>query len=119
MRPQEWGRCTQECVRHNPGGILLNMDRRTFLAATGTAFAQSPSDNVTAALIGAGGRGRYLAGVFAKDKDVRVGAVCDVYEPNLEKGLSETGNQARACRNYKQLLDNKEIDVVIIATPEH
>ncbi len=95
------------------------MDRRSFLVASGTAFAQSPSDNISVGLIGAGGRGRYLAGVFAKDQGVRVGAVCDVYEPNLEKGLSEGGNQARAYRNYKQLLDNKEIDVVIIGTPEH
>ena len=95
------------------------MDRRTFLLSSGAAFAQAPSDQLSVALIGAGGRGRYLAGVFAKDKGVRVGAVCDVYEPNLEKGLSETGNQARAYRNYKQLLESKEIDAVIIATPEH
>ncbi len=95
------------------------MDRRSFLIAGGAAFATPPSDQLRVALIGAGGRGRYLAGVFEKDPSVRVVAVCDVYEPNLEKGLSELGNRPRAVRDYKKLLEDKDIDVVIIATPEH
>ncbi len=95
------------------------MDRRFFLLSTGTAFAASPNEQLRAGLIGAGGRGRYLAGVFEQDPAVEVAAVCDVYEPNLEKGLSELGHPATPYRNYKQLLDDPEIDVVIIATPEH
>lgn len=60
---------------------------------------------------------------FQKDPSVHVGAVCDVYEPNLEKALS-TASKAqagapKAYRNYKQLLDDKDVDAVLIATPEH
>ncbi len=95
------------------------MNRRTFLISGSAALGAAPSDRLRVALIGAGGRGRYLAGVFAKDSTVEIAGVCDVYEPNLEKGLSEAGNQAKAYRDYRQLLDNSEIDIVIIATPEH
>jgi predicted dehydrogenase len=62
--------------------------------------------------------------VFQKDGAVQVGAVCDVYEPNLERALSaaakdQGGTSPRAYRNYKQLLGDKSIDAVLIATPEH
>ena len=48
--------------------------------------------------------------------------ICDVYEPNLERGLSaasKAGSSAKAYRNYKQLLDDKNVNAVLIATPEH
>lgn len=96
------------------------MNRRVFLmASSGAALAQSPQKRLVVGLIGSGGRGRTLAGRFRRDPDVQIGAVCDVYEPNLEAGLSAAGGGAKACRNYKDLLANKEIDAVIIATPEH
>lgn len=61
--------------------------------------------------------------VFQKDPAVRVGGICDVYEPNLERALSTAakveGNQPRAYRNYRQLLEDKNINAVLIATPEH
>lgn len=61
--------------------------------------------------------------VFQKDPRLHVSAICDVYEPNLEKALS-TASKAqsgapKAYRNYRQLLDDKEIDAVLIASPEH
>jgi predicted dehydrogenase len=93
--------------------------RRTFLlGAAGAGLAQSPAAPVAAGLIGAGGRGRYLQRLFRRDPAVRMAGVCDVYEPNLEAGLSESGG-ARAYRNYRALLDNQEVQAVIIATPEH
>jgi predicted dehydrogenase len=55
---------------------------------------------------------------FARDASVRLTAVCDVYEPNLEAGLS-LAKGAKAYRHYKELLNDKNVDIVIIATPEH
>ena len=95
------------------------MDRRIFLMSSAATLAAAPSDQLRVGLIGAGGRGRYLAGVFERNPGVQVAAVCDVYEPNLEKELSELSHPARAYRNYKQLLEDNSIDAVIIATPEH
>ena len=94
------------------------MNRRYFLAASGTAAAQTPAQ-VRVGIIGAGGRGRYLMNFYREDPAVLIGAVCDVYEPRLEAGLSIAKGSARAYRNYKSLLDDKSIDAVIIATPDH
>ena len=60
--------------------------------------------------------------VFQKDSTVSVGAICDVYEPNLERGLSTAtkgGSPPKAYRNYKELLADKNVQAVLIATPEH
>jgi predicted dehydrogenase len=47
-----------------------------------------------------------------------VGPICDVYEPNLENALSKAKG-AKAYRNYQALLADKDIQAVLIATPEH
>jgi len=77
-----------------------------------------PSDRLNVGVIGPGGRGRFLMERFARDASVRLTAVCDVYEPNLEAGLS-LAKGAKAYRHYKELLSDKNVDIVIIATPEH
>ena len=80
----------------------------------------APSDRISVGVIGSGGRGTAVKTVFQKDPSVRVGAICDVYEPNLEKALSlAAADRPRAYRNYKQLLDDKSVQAVLIATPEH
>ena len=93
----------------------MGMHRRTFLLSTAASASQivGANDRLRAAIIGSGGRGRFLTANF-KELGVDMAAVCDVYEPNLEAGLSAAGNQARAYRNYKALLENKDVGVVII-----
>jgi predicted dehydrogenase len=96
-----------------------------FLLAGGGAMiahASSPADQLVLGVIGAGGRGTLVMSTFQKDASVKVGAICDVYEPNLERGLStasKAGSQAKAYRNYKELLADKDVQAVLIATPEH
>src|SRR5687768_11754184 len=96
------------------------MERRHFfLTSAGMLAAQTPpSDGLRVGVIGSGGRGRYIMALLRKDPAVSIAAVCDVYEPNLEAGLSQSGG-AKAYRNYKQLLDDKSIGIVVIGTPEH
>lgn len=101
------------------------MPRRTFLA-TGSAFAawaSPPSDQIALGVIGSGGRGTAVMGVFQKDSAVKVAAICDVYEPNLEHAVSVAskvaGTHPKVYRNYKELLADKDIHAVLIATPEH
>lgn len=90
---------------------------------SGAAWAQAPSKRVQIGVIGSGGRGTYVMTVMQKDPEVRIGGVCDVYEPNLERALGEAariqGSAPKAYRNYRALLDDREIDAVLIATPEH
>jgi predicted dehydrogenase len=96
--------------------------RRTFLFTAGGAmasYAAPPADQVTLGVIGAGGRGTLVMTTFQKDPAVRVGAICDVYEPNLEKAASVAGSKPKLYRNYKELLADHDIQAVLIATPEH
>jgi predicted dehydrogenase len=100
------------------------MNRRTFLVSGAGALASAaPSDQIGLGVIGSGGRGTFVMGVFQKDPTVRIRAICDVYEPNLENALSAAtkaqGSAPKAYRNYKELLADKSIDAVLIATPEH
>lgn len=94
------------------------------MSASGGALLAAPSERITLGVIGSGGRGTFVMTAFQKEPDLRVGAICDVYEPNLENALStaskgQGGVAPKAYRNYKQLLDDKTIDAVLIASPEH
>jgi predicted dehydrogenase len=74
-------------------------------------------------VIGSGGRGTFVMGVFQKDPALRVSAICDVYEPNLENAISIAskvpGTHPKVYRNYRELLADKDVQAVLIATPEH
>lgn len=96
------------------------MQRRTFLMTTAAAQMRilGANDRLRAGIIGSGGRGRYLIGQF-KEVGAELAAVCDVYEPNLQAGVKEASTGARSFRDYRRLLDEKSIDVVIVATPDH
>jgi predicted dehydrogenase len=50
---------------------------------------------------------------------VEVAAVCDVFQPQLDKGLAAAGGKAKAFKDFRQVLDDKDIDVVLVATPDH
>lgn len=96
------------------------MQRRTFLFATAAAQMRilGANDRLRTGIIGAGGRGRYLIGQF-KEIGAEVGAVCDIYEPNLQVGVKEASDGAKAFRDYRKLLDDKSLEAVIVATPDH
>src|ERR1019366_5675438 len=104
----------------------MDVNRRTFFLAGGGALmppAAAPSDQLVLGVIGSGGRGTAVMTTFQKDPAVRVGAICDVYEPNLERAVSTASEtpvtHAKIYRNYKELLADKDVQAVLIATPEH
>ncbi len=100
----------------------MGANRRSFLfTASGAmaSFAASPADRVVLGVIGAGGRGTLVMTTFQTDAALHVGAVCDVYEPNLERAASKAGTKPKLYRNYKDLLADRDIQAVLIATPEH
>src|SRR5215471_9249004 len=104
----------------------MRANRRSFLLAGGgglVAYAVPPADQIVVGVIGSGGRGTLVMTTLQKDAAVRIGAICDVYEPNLEKALSVAAQTAdthpRPYRNYKDLLADKDIHAVLSATPEH
>ena len=80
---------------------------RTFLLAGAgalAAHAAPPSDQVVLGVIGSGSRGTFVMGVFQKDPALTVGAICDVYEPNLENAdLRRLESSRHASQGLPQL----------------
>jgi predicted dehydrogenase len=98
--------------------------RDLLLAGAATTLRGAPADRISLGVIGSGSRGTFVMTVFQKNPSVRVSSICDVYEPNLENAISvaakaQGGVTPKAVRHYRQLLDDKNIDAVLIATPEH
>jgi predicted dehydrogenase len=94
------------------------MQRRTFLATAGAAGLAGQKLGMQVGVIGSGGRGRLLTREF-REVGATVPAVCDVYEPNLQEGLKVASTGAVAHNDYLRLLDDKSLDAVIVATPDH
>jgi len=89
------------------------------LAGIGAGNVLGANEKVLIGVIGTGKMGISDMEAFAKQPEVEIAAVADVYEPNLQKGLKAAGEKAQAYRDFRQLLDRKDIDAVIVATPDH
>src|SRR6185369_13764213 len=77
-----------------------------------------PSDRVRVGVIGCGGMGRNDLLDFQRS-GAEVAAVCDVFRPAADKARELAGAAAEAYTDYRRILDRKDIDAVIIATPDH
>lgn len=105
-----------------PDQGIHRRDFARMAAASITAASYSrilgANDRVQLGLIGAGGRGVYVMGVFQKNEKVQVTAVCDVYADRTDKALGRAPG-AKGFSDHRKLLETKELDVVLIATPDH
>jgi len=75
------------------------------------------------AIIGCNSRGESMAGTFAKQKNVEIIYVCDVEDKALQKGIKavkdDTGKEPKGIKDFRKILDDKNLDAVYIATPDH
>ena len=108
------------------------MNRRNFiktssLSAVGAVAATKLSgsrvtganDRLTCGFIGVGGMGRSNLRDFLKSEVVEVAAVCDVWQPNVERAIQMTQGKASGYSDFRKVIDRKDIDVVVISTPDH
>jgi predicted dehydrogenase len=101
--------------------------RRDFLATGAAALTtniftsrlKGANDKVSAAFIGMGRMGMDNLRYAMKQENLAAAAVCDVYQPHLEKAVTATKGQAKGVRDFREILADKSIDVVCIATPDH
>ncbi len=77
----------------------------------------SPNGVVNYGFIGPGSRGQALLGHLSKVDVGRCVAMCDIYPPNIDKGLKTLGQNAEKYSDYRQVLDRKDVEAVFIAVP--
>lgn len=110
-----------------------HINRRDFLKGlgalgTGILVATSPwlssfsevsntaNNHCRLGIIGPGSRGQFLMSFLVQNPKVDIVAVADIYQPSIDKAL-EMAPKAKVYRDYRHLLDDKNVDAVVIATP--
>lgn len=114
------------------------MDRRDFLlnagavGAASNAFAAKPAakmsgrvlganDRINVGVVGVGGRGSYVANVFAKvgadTNKCQIVKVCDTYQKRVNVNMER--HKAKGTLDWREVVTDKDIDAVIVATPDH
>ena len=108
------------------------MKRRSFIKKTTFATASVASstylygnilssvkanDTINIGVIGTGVRGSGLMSIIDTIEKANVIAVCDILPFRLQKGLAKANSNPKGYLEYQKLLDNKDIDAVIVATP--
>jgi predicted dehydrogenase len=100
--------------------------RRSFLKSAALAAAAAPAaqalganETLNVGVIGTGGRARQLMKALVKVPNVRIAAVCDVWDVHLAEGRKLAADGAFTTKRYQDLLDRKDIDAVLIGTPDH
>jgi predicted dehydrogenase len=122
------------------GPIMREYNRRNFLRIAGAASASTmiaprlhalaafqaepakpvaANDHIQIALIGAGGQGQFDTKVAVQVPGVKCVAVADCYNGRLERSKEVWGADTFTTRDYREILDRKDIDAVIIGTPDH
>jgi predicted dehydrogenase len=116
-----------------------SLDRRDFLkkasAAGLGAFAASrgagplfalegsPAEKMKVAIMGLNGRGMVPARAFARGANTTVGYLCDVDSSVLTKAITEIlplqATRPKGVGDFRQILDDKSVDALIIAAPDH
>ncbi len=100
------------------------VERRTFVtrAALSAASYQrilGANERIGVGLIGCGGRGRLVSRLMREAPGVEFGATADVYLRQAEQAREWAGPQAKSFQDFRNLLELKEVDAVIVATPDH
>ncbi len=91
----------------------------TAIGAPAVLASRSANETLNVGCIGTGGRCRTLMKPLATIPNVRIAAVCDIYDAHLDEGKKLADPKAFATKVYQELLDRKDIDAVLIGAPDH
>ena len=116
-------------------GVTLGLQ---IMSAPVIRTSKAATDKIRVGFIGVGNRGSQLLHGFMKQEDVEIAALCDVYEPYIQRDRSkvdqelletlggripkmaeELGDNVSRYKDFRQVLDRKDIDAVVISTPDH
>ena len=103
------------------------MKRRSFVRTTAAAAASGPflgrvlgaNDRIVVGQIGCGGRGRYEISICKRNPQVRIAAVCDVYQPLVDRAKELAGSPADGYQDFRRVIERNDIDAVFVSGPDH
>ncbi|MFN7925541.1 MAG: Gfo/Idh/MocA family oxidoreductase [Bryobacteraceae bacterium] len=96
------------------------VSRRVF-AATALSYSRvfGANDRVRVGYVGLGNRGDQVHDAFLEHGDAQTVAICDLKQEYLDLAASKSRGTPKRYADYRALLDDKEVDAVAIATPDH
>ncbi|HEV2133331.1 MAG TPA: Gfo/Idh/MocA family oxidoreductase [Terracidiphilus sp.] len=92
------------------------MDARAYTSIAGS------NDRVGLGIIGLGRRGTIVTDAFVQDPRIQIRALCDIYDKqisNFQQHFKDHVSAAETAVEYQKLLDNKNIDALLVSTPDH
>jgi predicted dehydrogenase len=108
--------------------MMTQITRRDFTAGAAvaglaamasTTRSQEASNRIRLGFIGLGNRGDQVLDAFLAHPDAQVVAICDIYQPYLDFASHKIGTEPTQHKDYRKLLDRKDVDAVVICTPDH
>lgn len=81
--------------------------------------AAGANERVRLGVIGVGNRGMQLVSAIQQHADAEIVAVCDVYQPFMEKAAGVIGGTVAQEGDFRKLLERGDIDAVVVASPDH
>src|SRR6267143_3293481 len=113
----------REFIRAGTGAMAASAARKVTVLESvplsSYARAVSPSDTVRFASIGTGVRGCELLQSSLRVPGIECVAVCDLYDSRHEAAKEAVKKDVPASRDYRKILDRKDVDAVIVATADH
>jgi predicted dehydrogenase len=97
----------------------LGANRAPLFGRNLRASQSSPNEKIVLGFVGMGRMGQSNLKTFMKHPDVEVAAVCDVYSSNLDAALKITDGRAKALKDFRRVLDMKEVQAVVVSSPDH
>jgi len=107
------------------GGVALSALSRPTLSARYAAsqVPVGPNDQIVLGMIGVGLQGTSRLREFLKHPDTRIAAISDVDRDHLDRAVAEVekirGQKPKAFSDFRRVLEDREIDAVIVVTPDH
>ena len=106
-------------MTNNRRQMLKDVGRAVTGGFMASALGYAANETIQVGCIGTGGRAQVLMKALARIPGVAITAVCDVWDDNLAKGRELAAPGAFSTRDYRAILDRKDIDAVLIGTPNH
>lgn len=104
--------------------MIDNLTRRRFATATALGAASyrrvlGANERVRMGYIGLGNRGDQVHDAFLEHGDQQTVAVCDLRDDYMEFAIKKSRAHPKKYKDYRKLLEDKDVDAVVIATPDH